>query len=69
MVPMGGWGTAEKAAADAYAKMVQGVTGGVSQGLTGTNIGQTLSGLWDLFTGSNAGGLTNTGNVISETWT
>ena len=64
-----GWGTAEKAAADAYAKMVQGVTGGVSQGLTGTNVGQTLSGLWDMFTSSNAGGLTNTGNVISETWT
>ena len=64
-----GWGTAEKAAADAYAKMVQGAAGGVSQGLTGTDLGKTLGGLWDVFTGSNAGGLPNTGNVTSETWT
>ena len=63
------WGTAEKAAADAYAKMVQGAAGGVSQGLTGTDLGKTLGGLWDVFTGSNASGLFNTGNVTSETWT
>ena len=47
------WGTAEKAAADAYAKMVQGLAGGASQGLTGTNLNNTLSGLWDYFTNSN----------------
>ena len=64
-----GWGTAEKAAADAYAKMVQGITGGVSQGLTGTGQNNVLSGLFDAFTNSNTGGLTDTGNIISEMWT
>ena len=63
------WGKAETAAADAYAELVKGLAGGTSQGLTGTDLGKTLGGLWDMFTGSNAGGLPNTGNVISETWT
>ena len=44
------WGKAETAAADAYAKMLQGTASGVSQGLTGTNLASAATGLFNWMT-------------------
>lgn len=44
------WRAAEKTAADAYAKMLQGTASGVSQGLTGTDLASAAKGLFNWMT-------------------